>query len=91
MATLPRVYLTQQAEDDDPLPYEPHLRKHTIRHTPTSNLAAHITPWKEQLGFVPDNFVDKTLKATTQLVPTVEAETREHMRDHLVSRSSPGT
>jgi hypothetical protein len=38
------------------------------------------------LGFIPDHVVDKTLSATTQMVDTVEAETREHMQDHLVSR-----
>jgi hypothetical protein len=35
------------------------------------------------LGFAPDHVVLKTLTATTQLVPTVEAETREIMRDHF--------
>jgi hypothetical protein len=38
------------------------------------------------LGFIPDHVVDKTLSATMQMVDTVEAETREHMQDHLVSR-----
>ena len=37
--------------------------------------------WKQQLKFVPNYVVQKTLQATTQLVPTVE-ETCEIMRDH---------
>ena len=39
--------------------------------------------WKSCLGFTPEHVVAKTLSATTQLVPTVEAKTREIMRDHL--------
>jgi hypothetical protein len=39
--------------------------------------------WKCFLGFVPDEVVRHTLQATTQIVPSVEAETREVMRDHL--------
>ena len=41
---------------------------------------------KHCLGFIPDLVVQKTLKATTQFVPTVEAESREHMRNHLLTR-----
>ena len=38
------------------------------------------------MGFAPDHVVLRTLDATTQLVPTVEAETREMMRDHFQTR-----
>jgi hypothetical protein len=38
------------------------------------------------LGFIPNHVVDKTLSAMMQMVDTIEAETREHMRDHLVSQ-----
>ena len=41
--------------------------------------------WKGNLGFVPDNVIKKTLQCTTQLVPSLETETREIMRDHLKS------
>ena len=41
---------------------------------------------KHCLGFIPDLVVQKTLKATTQFVPTVEAESREHMQNHLLTR-----
>jgi hypothetical protein len=42
--------------------------------------------WKKCLGFAPDHVITKTLSATTQLVPAVEAKTREIMRDHFQTR-----
>ncbi len=42
--------------------------------------------WKKKLGFAPDHVVAKTLSATTQLIPTVEAETRKIMRDLFQTR-----
>ena len=45
-----------------------------------------ILPWKQTLGFVPDHVVARTLVATKQLIPSVEAESREIMRDHLQKR-----
>lgn len=42
--------------------------------------------WKYNLGFPPDHVVEHTLKATTQLVATIESETREMMRDHFKTR-----
>ena len=51
----------------------------------TKNPHPHEAPWKHHLSFIPDLVVQKTLKATTQFVPTVEAESREHMRDHLLT------
>ena len=38
------------------------------------------------MGYCPMEIVSKTLTATTQMVPRVEAETREIMRDHLLTR-----
>ena len=35
---------------------------------------------------MPDNVVSKTLQYTTQLVPSLETETREIIRDHLKTR-----
>ena len=35
---------------------------------------------------MPDNVIKKTLQCTTQLVPSLETETREIMRDYLKSR-----
>jgi hypothetical protein len=57
---------------------------HTCRSTQSEPLS-NLPPWKYRLGFIPDLVVDKTLSATMQMVDTVEAETREHMRDGLVS------
>ena len=42
--------------------------------------------WQARLGWAPMAIVKRTLKCTTQHVPTVEAETRETPRRHLVSR-----
>jgi hypothetical protein len=50
-----------------------------------SDPSSNLPPWQYHLGFIPNHVVDKTLSATMQMVDTVEAETREHMRDHLVS------
>ena len=50
------------------------------------NSQPHVAPWKHHLGFVPNLVVQKTLQSTTQLVPVVGAESREHMRDHLLTR-----
>lgn len=81
LSTLPRVFITSTGLEE----YEPAIRTHTTRAT-TAAKHKHLAPWKQRLAFVPDHVVDKTLKATTQLVATVEAETREHMRDHLLTR-----
>jgi hypothetical protein len=51
-----------------------------------SESSSNLPPWKYHLVFIPDHVVDKTLSAMTQMVDTDEAETQEHMQDHLVSR-----
>jgi Reverse transcriptase (RNA-dependent DNA polymerase) len=76
---LPKVQLTDGAR-----PYEPLNRLHSRRRPVLA--ATDSLEWKKCLGFTPDHVVDKTLRATTQLVPTVEAETREIMRDHFQTR-----
>ena len=42
--------------------------------------------WKQNLCFPSDEVLGHTLKATTQMVPTVEAESRDIMRDHIKAR-----
>ena len=69
---------------DGTIPYEPLPRLHS-RRRPVDDTVP-LVQWKHRLGFVPDHVVRKTLDATTQLVPTVEAETREIMRDHFHTR-----
>ena len=54
--------------------------------TVTKNSQPHAAPWKHCLGFIPDLVVQKTLKTTTQFVPMVEDESREHIWDHLLTR-----
>ena len=82
MEKLPRIYLTSAEEDEQP--YEP-IRQHTVRLTKRS-APKHSYPWKWRLGFFPDNVIDKTLQATTQMVSSVEAEQREKFRDHFATR-----
>ena len=79
LRTLPAVTLT-----DGDVPYEPLARLHSRRWPMVSE--EKLRDWKQCLGFVPDHVVTKTLAATSQLVLTVEAETREMMRDHFQTR-----
>ncbi len=75
---LPKIVLT-----DGSVPYKPFARLHS-RRRPLA--APDLVTWKRCLGFTPDHVVAKTLSVTTQLVPTVEAESREIMRDHFQTR-----
>ena len=75
---MPKIVLT-----DGSVPYEPFARLHS-RRRPLA--APDLVTWKRCLGFTPDHVVSKTLSVTTQLVPTVEAESREIMRDHFQTR-----
>ena len=79
LRSLPKVTLT-----DGDIPYEPLARLNSRRRPAVSEET--LRDWKRCLGFVPDHVVTKTLAATSQLVPTVEAETRELMRDHFQTR-----
>lgn len=79
LQTLPQVTLT-----DGSVPYDPTDRVHSRRRT--SLPPERLLPWKQCLGFVPDHVVTRTLDATSQLVPSVEAESREVMRDHFHTR-----
>ena len=81
LLNLPKVTIT-----DGDKPYEPLDRLHSRRNPIISDKTTHALDWKRTLGFAPDHVVQKTLDATTQLVPTVESETREIMRDHFQTR-----
>ena len=85
MDKLPQVVLT-----DGTRPYEPFDRRlHSSLMTSVRRNPLIDINWKENLGFIPDEIVEKTKLATTQMVPTVEAETREIMKGHLKSRIPP--
>lgn len=73
--SLPHLVFT-----DGSRPYEPIARNVTRRMTDQQ------LDWKRCLGFPNELVLQKTLSATTQLVPSVESETREVMRDHFKSR-----
>ena len=78
---IPRVEFTAD------VPYEPSKRLFT-RRLP-SIAAPTIEEWRENLGCPPRHIVQKTLEHTTQYIKTIEAETREIMRDHLQARAYP--
>lgn len=69
-----------------PLPYEPTERKYTRRRLCKPLDDTQLQEWRARLGYPPLEVVKKTLDATTQMVPTVEAETRDYMRDHFKTR-----
>ena len=79
LSRYPYVELTS------PLPYEPTKRVYT-RHRQTKRDDKTLAEWWARLGYPTLEVTKCTLEATTQMVPTVEAETREYMRDHFKTR-----
>lgn len=71
---LPKIVFTSDVK------YEPTKRSKT-RCMNTDEI-----DWKRTLAFPPDDILKHTLAATTQLIPTVEARSREIMKDHLRTR-----
>ena len=69
-----------------PLPYEPRKRVYTRRRRTTVPCDKQLQEWRSRLGYPTHQVTRKTLDATTQMVQTVEAETREYMRDHFKPR-----
>ena len=74
LRSLPRVYLNSKENT----PYEPSVQTNTVQAI-TKNSHPHEAPWKHRLGFIPDLVVQKTLKATTHFVPTVEGVQGAHV------------
>ena len=72
----PSVVLTS------PEPYEPQQRRYSCHVVPTQ---VNIEQWQKRLGYPTFDVTRKTLESTTQFVNSVEAETREYMRDHQAS------
>ena len=70
-----------------PQPYNPSTRLWTCRLSGYSK--TELSEWRGKLGFPPAGIVKRTLQNTSQLVRTVEAEQRELMRDHRVTRLAP--
>ena len=73
---LPRIVLTPNKI------FDPSIRMHTRK----MSRGASSIDWTKRLAFAPEEVITKTLQATTQLVPNIEAETRMIMRDHLKTR-----
>lgn len=84
METLPNVTLM-----NGNIPYEPIARIYSRQQQTSTSGTPTFGPhhsWKHCLGFTPTHVINKTLSATTQMIPSVEAETREIMRDHFTTR-----
>ena len=80
LVKYPHVELTS------PKPYEPTKRVYTRRRHQKGLDDKQLEEWRARLGYAPLEVVKKTLEATTQMVPTVEAESRSYMRDHFKTR-----
>ena len=65
------------------LPYEPQRR--TSRRLPSSP-AISIDDWRARLGYPTYETTKATLDNTTHMIQTLQAETREYMRDHYKTR-----
>ena len=65
-------------------PYEPQNRRHSRRGERAP--AVSITDWRARLGYPTMEVTRQTIQNTTQLVQTLQAETREYMRDHYKTR-----
>ena len=74
-------------EFTSPLPYDPTNRLNTRRVTGYKD--ENIQLWRSRLGFNPPKVILKTLQNTSQLISVVEAERRELMRDHRLTRLYP--
>ena len=74
--TLPKIIITPEKA------ISPTIRTHT---RPLTKGQSQIV-WDKTLAFAPQDVIDKTLAATTQLVPNLETEMRAIMHDHLKSR-----
>ena len=63
-------------------PYEPQERRYSCRLEKSSTT---IEEWRANLGFLTIEKTKQTLDNTTQYIKTLEAETREYMRDYFKS------
>ena len=65
-------------------PYQPQQRRY-FRRLPSA-WGATTEEWRAHLGFPRLQNTTETLNATTNMIQSVEAETRDYMRDHLLTR-----
>ena len=75
----PQVELTSSQ------PYEPVSRHNTVRRR--SQVEPDIAKWRENLGFPTFTTTKDTLENSTQMISTLQAETREYMRDSIQARA----
>jgi hypothetical protein len=84
--TSPNWEILPIIELSSPIPWD-HQDCHIRRMRESKDLSPQlIKEWSERLGHLNTNVTKQTLKATTQLINTVEAETRATLRRHLKTR-----
>ena len=92
-----KTFLAIEKPDDRDLQMYPHVeltsdiryepqRPHLVRRVQKAIVDQDV--WRARLGFCSKDVVEKTLLGTTQLVSSLECETRDLMRDHLSPRLS---
>ncbi len=79
MLKYPQVELTSSR------PYEPVVRAHSLRRR--ANLSPDVAKWRANLGFPTFSTTKDTLENSTQMITTLQAETREYMRDSTAARA----
>jgi len=67
-----------------PRPYEPQRRRSSRRVQRESG--TDVETWRARLGYPTYEVVKATIDNTTQMVQTLQAETREYLRDHYKTR-----
>ena len=77
---LPHLVLTSSTS------YDPTLQKRCYTRRVFKAVDVTFEEWRARLGYPTLAVTKKTIAATTQMVKTLEAETREYMRDHFKSR-----
>jgi hypothetical protein len=75
----PHIQLTSSS------PYEPQRRRYSRRVHKAVDVS--LDEWRARLGYPTLEVTNTTIKSTTQMVKSLEAETREYMRDHYKTRS----
>ena len=65
--------------------YSPQRRCHT-RRSKTTKQDIDIDIWRARLGYPTFEVTEATIANTTQMVQTLQSETREYMRDHYKTR-----
>lgn len=90
LETMVPVHLTSANKTTYPITPTPISRNRLVQIVRRRNLSSsELSTWCANMAFFPEPVILKTLAATSQLIPSVEAENRLVPRKHLVSRLLP--